>query len=75
MDAEETVKEYSKMMKVDTKLMNMTLACLCKQGEQPAYQKVNLDGLLGVLRDSEKFCKFSDNARKTVDCGICYDLI
>lgn len=26
MDAEETVKEYSKMMKVDTKLMNMTLS-------------------------------------------------
>ena len=25
------------MIKVDTKLMNITLACLCKQGEQPVY--------------------------------------
>lgn len=31
------------------------------------YQKINLDGLLGVLRDPEKFFKFSDNARKATE--------
>ena len=31
------------------------------------YQEINLDGLLNVLRDPEKFCKFSDSARKAAE--------
>ncbi len=31
------------------------------------YQKVNLDGLLGVLKNPEKFCKLSDTVRKEAE--------
>ncbi|MCR5517834.1 MAG: SecY-interacting protein Syd [Lachnospiraceae bacterium] len=34
------------------------------------YQKVNLDGLLGLLKNREKFCELSENAKSQTDSEI-----